>query len=308
MANQMLRTKLCGVELENPFILASGYLGTSAEIMARVAKSGAGAVTTKSCSLHPRPGHKNPTVIATEHFIINAVGLSNPGAEEECKEIKKFKKLAPNTPIIASVFADSVENFGKVASVVSSAEPHFIEVNISCPNVKEEFGTPFSATPQSASSAVAAAKKATSIPLIVKLSPNVYNLSEIAKAVERTGAQAINASNTLGPGMIIDVESGKPVLENKTGGVSGPAIKPITVKCVYELSRETKLPLIGTGGVQTGIDAAELAMAGATAIGIGSSLYYRGADSTKLIAKELEQFLRKHKHKSLSEIRGLAHK
>ncbi len=310
MKKSLAETQLCGVTLANPVILASGILGTSAELMARVAKSGAGAVTPKSCSLEPRVGHKNPTVLATEHFIINAVGFTNPGASETAKEIKKFKQLCPNTPIIASIFADTAENFGKVASIVATAEPDLIEADISCPNVDEKFSRPFLTSQTAASEVVGEIKRASSIPLIIKISPifSFSNAIEVAQSVEAAGASAINAVNTLGPGMVIDTECGKPILENKTGGVSGPAIKPIAVRAVYEISKAVKIPVIGTGGVTYGVDAAEMIMAGASAVGVGSAVYYRGPEALGQIAKELEQFMRQHKYASLNEFRGISHK
>ncbi len=303
-----LPTELCGVKFRNPIILASGVLSTGAETMVRIAQNGAGAVTTKSCSLEPRTGHKNPTVLATEHFLINAVGLSNPGAQEETKEIAQFKRLCPDTPIIASIFADTIEKFGKTAEIIASAKPHLIEANISCPNVESEFGRPFAASCPDASAVVAEIKKATSIPLIVKLSPNVPNIAEIARAVEAAGANAINAANTLGPGMVIDPECGKPILQNKVGGVSGPAIKPISVRCVYDVSRAVKLPVIGTGGVTVGLDAAEMILAGATAVGVGSAVHFRGPNAPGLIARELEQYAKAHKYKTVADFRALSHK
>lgn len=303
-----LSIELCKVRFQNPLVLASGILGTSAELMARVAKAGAGAVTTKSCSLEARKGHRNPTVISDGNFMLNAVGLSNPGVKEECVEIKKFKKLCPDTPIIASIFADSVENFGKVAHEISQAQPHFIEANISCPNVREEFGTSFSSSPSAAASVAREIKKATSIPLLVKLSPNVTDISQIAKAVDEAGADGITACNTFGPGLAIDAACGKPILHNKVGGVSGAAIKPLALRVVYEISPKIKIPIIGTGGISCGTDAAEMIMAGATAVGVGTAVHYRGPQALCKIAGELKEFMQKQKYVKLNDFQGMAHK
>src|SRR5512136_1713197 len=174
-----LTVSLCGVSLPNPLILASGILGTEAELLERVARAGAGAVTAKSCSLQPRAGHPNPTVLAWEHGLINAVGLANPGVEAEVEELARTKVLLKpiGAALIASLFADTVENFARVAARVVDAGPDLIEVNISYPNVHDEFGTPFSADSGAAAEVTAAVKEALAgrVPFLVKLSPNVTN-------------------------------------------------------------------------------------------------------------------------------------
>jgi dihydroorotate dehydrogenase (NAD+) catalytic subunit len=195
-----LNVDLCGITLPTPLVLASGILGTEAELMARVARAGAGAVTAKSCSLAPRAGHPNPTVLAWEHGLINAVGLANPGVEAEVEELARTRALfealgvSPRPALIASVFADTVDNFGRVAARILRAAPDLIEVNISCPNVHDEFGTPFAADPVAAAEVTSAVKEAvagaaagTRIPVLVKLSPNVADLAAIARAVEAAG-------------------------------------------------------------------------------------------------------------------------
>lgn len=306
--NTDLSVNLCGKKLSNPLILASGILGTEAKLLARVAKGGAGAVTTKSCGLLPRQGHENPTVLAWEHGLINAVGLTNPGVEKEVKEILKLKKLLKDskTLIIASFFGGTLSEFVKVAKEISQAKPDFLEMNISCPNTESELGRPFAVSPSDTYQVTKKVKKITKIPLIVKLSPNVTDIKEIAKAAQEAGADAICAINTL-VGIIIDVESGKPVLTNKIGGISGPAIKPIAVRCVYQIAQAVKIPVIGMGGITTGEDAIEMMMAGATAVGIGSAVYYREINVFSKISKEMENFMIAHKYKSLKEFRGIAH-
>jgi dihydroorotate dehydrogenase (NAD+) catalytic subunit len=241
----VLQTSLCGVDLPNPLILASGILGTEAELMARVARSGAGAVTAKSCSLEPRAGHPNPTVLAWEHGLINAVGLANPGVEAEVEELVRTRALL--TPmgavLVASVFADTVENYARVAGRVVEAQPDLLEINISCPNVHDEFGTPFAADAAAAADVTMAVKDSVAgrVPVLVKLSPNVDDIAAIARAVEAAGADGITAINTL-PGMVIDVQARRPILTNRTGGLSGPAIRPLAVRCVYEIYRAVDLP------------------------------------------------------------------
>jgi len=299
-------TKICGKVFKNPLILASGILGTEAKLLARVANSGAGAVTTKSCGLLPRKGHENPTVLAWEHGVINAVGLTNPGVEQEIKEIRELKKLVGETKIIASFFGSTVKEFVQVAKRLSIAEPDFLELNISCPNIESEFGQPFGVSPKDTLAVTKAVKKVSSIPIIVKLSPNVTDIKTIAKAAEDGGADALSAINTL-VGMVIDIESGKPILTNKTGGISGPAIRPMAVRCIYDVVSAVKIPVIGVGGVSCGEDVIQMMMAGASAVGIGSAVYYQGLNVFKKINKEIKEFMRNHSYKSIADFRRIAH-
>jgi dihydroorotate dehydrogenase (NAD+) catalytic subunit len=306
-----LGVQLCGASLRNPLILASGILGTEAELLARVARSGAGAVTAKSCSLEPRAGHPNPTVLAWEHGLINAVGLANPGVEAEVEELARTRALLEplGVALIASVFADTVENFARVAGRAVEAGPDLLEVNISCPNVHDEFGTPFAADAAAAAEVTAAVKGAVAgrVPVLVKLSPNVSDIAEIARAVETAGADGITAINTL-TGMVIDVHAGRPILANRTGGLSGPAIRPLAVRCVYDIYRAVELPIIGTGGVSSGRDALEMIMAGATAVGVGSAVYGEGPEVFGRIAGEMDELLSELGYGSAAEAVGAAHR
>jgi dihydroorotate dehydrogenase (NAD+) catalytic subunit len=306
-----LRTNLCGVELSNPLILASGILGTEAELLARVARSGAGAVTAKSCSLEPRAGHPNPTVLAWEHGLINAVGLANPGVEAEIGELARTRVLLEplGVPLIASIFADTVENFARVAERLVEAGPQLLEVNISCPNVHDEFGTPFAADPAAAADVTAAVKAAVAgrVPVLVKLSPNVVDIAAVALAVEAAGADGITAINTLA-GMVIDVHARRPILANRIGGLSGPAIRPLAVRCVYQIYQAVDLPIIGTGGVRSGPDAVEMLMAGATAVGVGSAVYGEGPEVFGRIAGEMDELLSELGYRSAAEAVGAAHR
>ncbi|HUS60120.1 MAG TPA: dihydroorotate dehydrogenase [Nevskiaceae bacterium] len=301
-----LSTKICGKVFKNPLVLASGILGTEAELLARVAKSGAGAVTTKSCGLLPREGHENPTVLAWEDGLINAVGLTHPGVEQEVEEIKKLRRLLGETKIIASFFGGTVKEFVQAAKKLASAEPDFLELNISCPNTESEFGQPFGVSVKDTFTVTRAVKKSVRIPIIVKLSPNVTDIKLIAKAAEDGGADVISAINTL-IGMVIDVESGKPILTNKRGGISGPAIRPIAVRCVYDVVSSVKVPVIGIGGVTSGYDAIQMMMAGAKAVGIGSAVYYRGLKVFKKINEEIKEFMKKHNYQSITDFCGISH-
>ncbi len=294
--------------MKNPTVLASGILGVTGALLARAAREGgAGAVTSKSCSLEPRAGHPNPVVLDLPEGMINAVGLSNPGAEEEVEEIREAVEKA-GVPVIASVFADTAQKFGAVAEKISRAKPALIEVNISCPNVEAEFGKPFASDPRASAKATEAVKNSTKIPVVVKLSPNAPDIKAIARAVVEAGADAVCAINTVGPGMVIDIDSGKPVLANRTGGLSGSAIKPIAVRCVYDVFEAVDVPIIGTGGVSCGADAIELMMAGASAVGIGTAVYSRGITVFKQVGKEMSEWLGARGYSSVKEIIGAAHK
>lgn len=304
-----LSLEIAGVRFANPLILASGIWGTSSDLLVRAARAGAGGVTAKSCGPEPRPGHPNPTLLEWAHGLINALGLPNPGAEAELEILQRVKAELQllGVPLIASVFADRIENFGRVAEIVSRARPDLIEVNISCPNVADEFGAPFAASAESAAAVTRTVKDAIDIPISLKLAPNVPDIGPIAQAVVEAGADAITAINTM-PGMLIDAPSGQSILANRVGGISGPALKPIALRCVYEIARALDVPIIGTGGILTGADAAEMLMAGATAIGIGSALHYRGESAFSLICQELTDFMSSFGYNTLADLRGLAHR
>lgn len=301
-----LSTEFCGVKFKNPLVLASGILGVTGASLRNVIKNGAGGVTTKSIWLKEHKGHPNPTMIGTDHWFMNAVGLPDAGIEKAKIEIRNYMKKKP-APLIANIVAGKIKEFGEVAAKVAEFEPDIIEVNISCPNVDDEFGKPFACIAKDAAAVTKLVRKKTGIPIVVKLSPNVANIVEIAKAVVDSGADGICAINTVGPGMVIDLETREPVLANKVGGVSGPAIKPIAIKAVYDIHKALpRVPIIGTGGVLTGEDAIEMIMAGATLIGAGTVVYYRDVKCFRLIANEMRRWGKSHKVKNLSEIRGVA--
>ncbi len=296
-----------GIKYKSPLVLASGIIGTSADLLERAALCGAGAVTSKSCSLEARLGHPNPIAVEWAGGVINAVGLTNPGADEEVKMLREAKiRLEPlGVPLIASIFASSVEQFGQVAAIISQAQPDLIEVNISCPNVADEFGTPFAGSMESAAAVTEKVKLSTNIPVCVKLAPNVPSIARIAVAVVTAGADAITAINTM-PGMIIDARAGIPVLSNRMGGISGAALKPVALRCVAEIRQAVDVPIIGTGGIMTGLDAAEMLMAGATLVGIGSAVWYRGPDAFGAINSELAEFMVNEGYPDLKSLRGIA--
>lgn len=301
-----ISTKLCGVKLDNPTILASGIMGVTGAGLCFVSRHGAGAVTTKSIGIEERKGHPAPIVTEWEKGLINAVGLSSPGIND-CIEELKIAVASSESPVIASIFAPTVSQFGEIAKEVSRIRPSLIEVNISCPNVQAEFGKPFSADPKTSADVTRAVKKNSRAPVIVKLSPNVSNIKFIAKSVQRAGADAICAINTVGPGMVIDIDAGKPVLANKEGGISGPAIRPVAVRCVYDIYEAVRVPIIGTGGVTYGRDAIEMIMAGARAVGIGSGMHYRGIDIFSKVCDEMMEFMEKEGYSKLKDFQGIAH-
>lgn len=307
-----LSVNFCGVEFKNPLVLASGILGITASSWKNVVENGAGGITTKSIWLNEHKGHPNPTMIAFEHYMLNAVGLPDGGIEKAREELRKYLDWG-TAPIIASIVAGSVSDFEKTASEIAKISPQILEINISCPNVESEFGKPFACVPADSvtvtKSVKAALKKAgVKIPITVKLSPNVENIVSIAKAVVEAGADALTVMNTLGPGMAINLETRTPVLANKCGGISGPALKPLAVKYIYDIRKALpKTPIIGTGGVMTGEDAIEMMMAGATLVGIGSGIYYRGVEIFRKAGDEMQAWCEKVGVKKISEIINAAH-
>jgi dihydroorotate dehydrogenase (NAD+) catalytic subunit len=304
----VLQTTFCGISFQNPLVLASGILGVTGGTMSEVVQKGAGGVTSKSWWVSQHAGHKNPVIIATENYMLNAVGLPDAGIEKSKEEITEFRKKC-DAPFIANIVAGSVEDFSRITEEVVPLQPDMIEVNISCPNVKKEFGDLFSGGCGYAEEMTKAVKQySENIPVSVKLSPNVSNIADVAKACEQSGANAITAINTVGPGMRIDPVLRKPILNNGCGGVSGPAIFPIAVRCVWEIFEAVHIPIIGTGGITSGKDAIEMMLAGATLLGIGSAVHYRGQNAFSCIAQEMEDFCTSEGIENISECIGAAHK
>ncbi|MFH1391408.1 MAG: dihydroorotate dehydrogenase [Candidatus Diapherotrites archaeon] len=303
----MLKTKFCNLNLNNPTRLASGIMGVNAGQLIRVAKEGAGAVTTKSIGPKERKGHKNPAVIEWEHGLLNAVGLPTPGyknTEEEFEELKALKKSG--VPLIASIYGSKVSEFLEVAEYVASKKPEAIELDISCPNT-EWGGTQFACDPEISHKIISSVKNVVGkIPVIAKLTPAATSPIAVGVACEEAGADAICAANTM-PGMIINIDARKPILAFKKGGMSGPALKPINLKIVYELYGKVKVPIIGEGGITNGRDALEYVMAGATLCGIGSAVYKHGSGVFKKTTGEIEKWLKENSYSKLSQVRGIAH-
>lgn len=301
-----LSTTLSGVALDNPIVLASGFLGVAASTLKRAADLGLGAVTIKSIGPERREGHSEPVVCEVPGGLLNCVGLSTQGPDEAVEELRKAI-AAIDKPIIASFYGKSVDDYALLAEKIDAVKPPLLEANISCPNVKDEFGLPFAAKAESTAAVVTAIKEQTKIPLFVKLTPNVPDIASIAKAAVEAGAAGITAVNSVGPGMKIDLESRKPVLSNKSGGLSGPAIKPVAVRCVYDITQAVDVPVIGTGGVTTGEDAVEMLLAGASAVGVGTALMYRGLTACTDIPDEIATYMEHHGYTSVTQLIGAAH-
>ena len=300
-----LACRIAGVRLANPLVLASGIWGTSPTLLERAARGGAGAVTAKTCTLSARRGHRNPTAIDWGHGMINAMGLPNPGVEEEVALLREAaRRLAPlGVPLIASISADTAEGFAQAAAMVSRAGPAMIEVNISCPNVQSDHGEMFASSAEAAVRSHAAGQGRDEHPLHREALPECSRHRPHSGARWRQRAPMPSPPSTPCPGMLVDAESGAPVLDNLSGGISGPALKPIALRCVHEIASAVQVPLIGTGGVLTGIDAVEMISAGATCVGVGSAIFYRGENAFSLIRDELSRWLI-DRGRTLEEIRG----
>ncbi len=296
----MLEVEIAGLKLKNPTILASGILGTTGSSLRRVAKAGAGAVVSKSAGIEARVGHKNPTVVGIPQGLLNAVGLSNPGIEEMAEELEIARE--GGVPVIASVYGFSVEDYVRAAAALEGSADA-IELNLSCPNV-EKAGNFFGKSPELALEAVREVKKKVKVPVFAKLTAEAGDIVEVAKACEEAKADAIVAINTI-KAMTIDIDAKRPILGNKVGGLSGTCIKPIAVRCVYEISREVSTPVIGCGGVVRGEDALEFIMAGAEAVQIGTGVLLRGVSVFRKVSLEMREFL-EERNLSLEDIRGVA--
>ncbi len=307
-----LSVEFCGVRFENPLVLASGVLGVTGDSMAQVVRNGAGGVTSKSVWPYEHKGHPNPTMIGTEHWMLNAVGIPDAGPEKAAEELARYRAKC-KAPFILNIVGGSMDDYVAVAKAIAPLKPDIVEINISCPNVEDELGKPMACS-ISKSSEVTQKVKAVlreagvgHIPITVKLSPNVESITSIADSVLKAGADGVTAINTYGPGMVIDIETAQPILANRVGGLSGPAIKPLAVKHVHDIYKAFKCPIIGTGGVTTGRDAIEMMMAGATLVGVGSAVYYRGQEVFALIVEEMREWCEANGVEKIQDLIGKVH-
>lgn len=302
-----LTVKFLGIEFSNPLIMPSGIL-QEVDAHYQVEKHGLGGITTKSMTIEPREGNPLPRVIKYDHGILNSVGLRNPGITKGVAEWAKFIKET-KIPVICSVFAVCVKDFVVLATEAEKIKPAMIELNLSCPNTVDELGEPFGMGVESTAAAVKAVRKGLKkdTKILAKLSPNVNNIGEVAKAAESAGADAISAINTVGPGMVIDIRRKKPLLGNLVGGVSGPGIRPVAVRCVWDIYNSVKIPILGMGGVETARDVIEMMLAGATLVGVGSAWYRHGFGIYNKMKDDLLKYMKENKLDSLAKIVGQAH-
>lgn len=289
---EMLSVEIAGLKLRNPVMTASGTFGYGSEFAPYTDLSKIGAIVVKGLSLRPRQGNPGPRIVETPCGMLNAIGLQNVGVEAFIKDklplLRKFK-----TPVIANIFGETVEDYMEVASRLNGAEGvAAMEINISCPNVKKG-GIVFGTDPNEAARVVSAVRKSTRLPVITKLSPNVTDVTVMVRAAEDAGTDAISLINTI-TGMVIDIEKRKPVLATNTGGLSGPAIRPIAVRMVWQAYRAAKVPLIGIGGIMNGSDALEFLIAGATAVQVGTANFV-DPDSPARVLGGIEDYVKRHK-------------
>ncbi len=296
-----LNVKLAGLDLRNPVMTASGTFGYGLEYEDFVPMSKLGGIIVKGTTLLPREGNDYPRMAETASGMLNCVGLQNKGVEHFANSIyPQIKDM--DTNVIVNVSGSSPENYAECAAVVNTlANIPAIELNISCPNVKDG-GMAFGVTCEGAASVVKAVRKAYDKTLIVKLSPNVTNIAEIARAVEAEGADCVSLINTL-MGMSIDIEKRQSRLSIGTGGLSGPAVKPVAVRMVYQVSKAVKIPVVGLGGIMTAEDAIEFMMAGATAIEVGTANFVDPAVTGKIV-DGIDQWLDRHNIADVNEIIG----
>lgn len=291
-----------GIELKNPIIVASGILGLSQSIFDRLYQEGAGAIVSKSISLFPREGYTNPTITTIKgNSYINAVGLANPGLESFTKEIS-----TNNVPLIVSIVGSTIQDFNEMVNKLKTLNILGFELNLSCPHV-EKMGMEIGDDPKAVYDIVRNIKKNSDKPLFVKVGIGNSNIIKTAKIAEEAGADCITAINTI-MAMKIDIETGNPILENKIGGLSGASIKPIGMRCVYELKKNIGIPIVGCGGIFSHEDVVEYLMAGASAVQIGSVLGFEGLNSLDNILKGLNNYLKIKGYTKVSQLVGIAHR
>lgn len=295
-----LKVNLAGVELNNPVMTASGTFGSGIEYSDLVDLNRLGAVVTKGVANVPWPGNDTPRIAETYGGMLNAVGLQNPGIDVFVKRDLPFLKKY-DTKVIVNVCGKSTKDYVEVVERLADEPVDLLEINISCPNVKEG-GIAFGQNPKSVEDITRAVKKAAKQPIIMKLSPNVTDITETAKAAEAGGADVLSLINTL-TGMKIDVNRRRFVLANKTGGLSGPAIKPVAVRMVYQVANAVHLPIIGMGGIMNVEDALEFIMAGATAVSVGTA-NFANPRTTIEIVNGLEEYLRKNHIEDINSLIG----
>ena len=297
-----MNTKInfAGIEMKNPVTVASGTFGYGREFAQFIDLNKLGGIITKGTSLKPRSGNKPSRVCETASGMLNSIGLQNPGVEyfaaTDLPWLRKF-----DTAIIVNACGSSIDEYVDLCRILNTLDIDGVELNLSCPNVKSgclAFGTTYDGVKEVTS----AVRKVLDKPLIVKLTPNVTDIASISKAVEDAGADAVSLINTL-LGMSIDIHTKRPKLANNTGGLSGPAIKPVAVRMVYQVAQKVNIPILGMGGIINGDDAIEFMLAGANAISIGAGNFINPATSINTIS-EIEDYMKKYKIENISDIVG----
>jgi dihydroorotate dehydrogenase (NAD+) catalytic subunit len=296
-----IQVNIGGVKLKNPVMTASGTFGYASEFEELIDLNRLGAIIVKGLSLEPSRGNPPPRIVETPCGMLNAIGLENVGLEAFLKEKLPFLKRI-DTPVLVNIYGKNIADYAELASRLEDIEKIAgIELNISCPNVKSG-GAAFGAFPESAAQVVRAVRKSTTRPLMVKLSPNVTDITEIARSVEGEGADSISLINTI-TGMAIDIETRRPKLANITGGLSGPAIRPVALRMVWQTAQVVKVPVIGVGGIMTAKDALEFLIAGAVAVQVGTANFIN-PHATIDIIEGIEAFLMERNISDIAEIIG----
>lgn len=298
--SELLQVEIAGIKMKTPIIAASGTFGFGLEYIDFVDLNKIGAVSVKGTTLQPRAGNSGRRIAETPAGMLNSIGLENPGADEFLRSTLT-KLAAYEVPVIVNISGNTVEEYGELAAKLDVPGVAALEVNISCPNVKHG-GLVFGTDPKSAASVTREIKKSTNKPVIVKLSPNVTDIVEMARAVEDAGADAVSLINTL-LGMAIDTKSWRPVLGNIVGGLSGPAVKPVAVRMVWQVAKAVKVPVIGMGGIMSGQDAIEFLLAGASAVMVGTANFVNPR-AMESVAEELQEYMLKRGLKNVTELVG----
>jgi len=301
MTKPNMSVEVAGIKMRNPVMTASGTFGYGREFADYMDLESIGAMITKGLSLKPKAGNNTPRIVETPGGMLNAIGLQNVGIDAFITTKLPFLRTV-NTPVIVNLYGNSLEEYGELAARLDDLdEVAGVEVNISCPNVKQG-GIVFGTDPAAAAQVVELVRNATSKPLIVKLSPNVTDVVAMAKACVDAGAEALSLINTL-TGMAIDINSRRPVLANITGGLSGPAIKPVALRMVWQVSRGVNVPLIGIGGIMNATDALEFILAGATAVQVGTANFLNPSAAEE-IAAGMESWLVENRIGDIRELIG----
>ncbi|MEM4307509.1 MAG: dihydroorotate dehydrogenase [Thermoplasmata archaeon] len=298
----LLAVEIAGLQMKNPLILASGILDTYAETMLRIAEH-AGAVVTKSVGIEERKGYENPVIFEFEHGVLNAMGLPNPGIEKFGEEMKKLREC--RAPIIGSIFGKDEREFVLLARKMEMYGAAAVELNLSCPHASG-YGMEVGRDPVLVKSIASAVKEAVKVPVFVKLTPNVTDIVSLGLAAEEGGADAVVAINTV-RGLRIDIEFKRSVLSAGIGGYSGPGILPIGLRCVFELKRALKIPIIGCGGISTWENVIEYLMAGASAVEVGTALR-EDAGLFKKLERGVKKYMERKGYESVEEVVAIAHR